>query len=73
MKVKCKSIISFRPNTFNEILNKREGIYDTMSPQRIPLDPPKASEIFESSIEILRSELSSKKASITLSTVRLRN
>jgi hypothetical protein len=71
MKVKCKSIISFRPNTFNEILNKREGIYDTMSPQRIPLDPPKASEIFESSIEILRSELSSKKASITLSTVRL--
>lgn len=66
-----KAIISFRPNTYNEILNKKEGIYDTISPKKVQLLPPEAETIFSNSTAILEKDVRNKKAIIQVAGITL--
>ncbi len=51
---KIKAIVSFRPNTYSEIENKKEGVFDTFTPKSITLCKPRAKYIFKSKLKYLK-------------------
>lgn len=68
---KIKSVFSFRPNTYAEIENKSDGIFDAFTTRSFTIKPPKAKFIFKSKIRHLKNSSKDDKMNLYFNDTKL--